>query len=494
MKLNSGTFEGLKNDLLYIIPLIAVYAIIVISSLDHVYFWDNVQQTSKEAHWFYQQSFSRLWLPGFSEGQEIVGTAYHFPLIGMMTAALWMIFGKHLWVSHIFIGLWSLLLIYYARKLFRYYLPIQIVGLALLVLLLESTLLTQIAIASPDVILLTAMLMALCGIVGRRRGLTAIALLFLVLINGRGMLCGILVYVFALLHRRYVDKESFNFNILLRTALPFIPAFFIYGLYLSLYLLKNGWFLNNPDSPWVEGWQGPQGWFAYFKNLASFCLRLLENGRFVIWLAALAFIAHAIKNKRHLLETKELPLLALIVMLLALFVYFALTTQLVIGSRYYMGITLMMGLLVFAYANRLWHKRKLKLYALLLLLMFAGGHFWIYPDRIAKAWDATLAHQPYYTLREQMLDYLNQSNIKPEKVGGGGLFSGNHRYIDLKDRDLLISSQADKDYFIYSNLSNLSDEFIDEFENPELWKEIKTWRKGYVFISLLQNQSLNNNE
>ncbi|NLX71778.1 MAG: hypothetical protein GXY94_00535 [Bacteroidales bacterium] len=65
-----------------------------------------------------------------------------------------------------------------------------------------------------------------------------------------------------------------------------------------------------------------------------------------------------------------------------------------------MGITLMMGLLVFAYANRLWHKRKLKLYALLLLLMFAGAHFWIYPDRIAKAWDATLAHQPYYALRE----------------------------------------------------------------------------------------------
>lgn len=158
----------------------------------------------------------------------------------MMTAALWMFFGKHLWVSHIFIGLWSLLLIYYARKLFRYYLPIQFVGPALLVLLLESTLLTQIAIASPDVILLTAMLMALCGIPGRRRGLTAIALLFLVLINGRGMLCGILVYVFALLHRRYVDKESFNFNLLLRTALPFIPAFFIYGLYLSLYLLKNG--------------------------------------------------------------------------------------------------------------------------------------------------------------------------------------------------------------------------------------------------------------
>lgn len=50
MQLNSGTYEGLKNDLLYIIPLIAAYAIIVISSLDHVYFWDNVQQTSKEAH------------------------------------------------------------------------------------------------------------------------------------------------------------------------------------------------------------------------------------------------------------------------------------------------------------------------------------------------------------------------------------------------------------------------------------------------------------
>ncbi len=494
MKIKTDTFEGLKSDLVYIIPLFVVYAIIVISSLNHVYFWDNIQQTSKEAHWFYQQGFSKLWLPGFSDGEEIMGTAYHFPLIGMMTAALWMIFGKSLWVSHIFIGLWAFLLIFYTRKLFRYYLTSQIAGLALLVLLLESTLLTQIAIASPDIILLTAMVMALCGIIERRGGLTTLALIFLVLINGRGMLCGILVYVFAVLHRRYVDKDPLNFRLLLRTALPFVPAFSIYAIYMALYLLNNGWFLNHADSPWAEGWQRPQGWFTYLKNFVAFCLRLLENGRFIIWITALVFAVNAIKTKRHLLNNKEIPLLALVGMLLALFIYFALSTQLVIGSRYYMGITLLMGLLVFAYAGRFWAKRKLKIYALLLLLIFGGGHFWIYPEKVAKAWDATLAHRPYYALREQMLEYLTLNDIEPEQVGGGFLFSGNHRYVDLKDRDLRITTQTDSEYFIYSNLSNLPDEYIDEFNNPELWKEVKTWRKAYVVIKLLQNQNLSSYE
>lgn len=483
-------FKRHQDFLLFAVPVLLVYLVLVISHLNGVYFWDNVQQTSREAHWFYQQQFSSFWLPGFSDGEEITGTAYHFPLIGMMTAGLWMVLGQHLWVSHVFIGFWSVLLVLFTHKLFRCYLSPRVAGWALLVLLLESTLLTQIAIASPDVILLTALVMALYGIVNRRRGLTSMALLFLVLINGRGMLAGPFVYLFAVLHKHLTEGTPLGVKMLWRTALPFVPAYSIYGLYIGLYLLNNGWFLNQADSPWSEGWQSPQGLMAYLKNFAAFGLRLLENGRFALWLSALVLITQAYKRRTSLIGKKELPLVVLVGGLILLFLYFALSTVLVIGSRYYMGITLVLGLLVFVAAERLWCTRRIQTFALVVGLLFVGGHAWVYPSRVSVAWDATLAHTPYYTLREQLLTYLEQNHIDEEQVGGGFLFSGNQRYVDLKDRDLRIGQDHDKAYFIYSNLSNLSDDLIDELENRELWEPVEVFSKGPVFISLLRNQKI----
>src|SRR5690554_1676452 len=109
-------FKRHQDFLLFAVPVLLVYLGLVISHLNGVYFWDNVQQTSREAHWFYQHQFSSFWLPGFSDGEEITGTAYHFPLIGMMTAGLWMVLGQHLWVSHVFIGFWSVLLVLFTHR------------------------------------------------------------------------------------------------------------------------------------------------------------------------------------------------------------------------------------------------------------------------------------------------------------------------------------------------------------------------------------------
>src|ERR1035437_2270255 len=108
-----------KRDLFFLIPIVSIYFILTIISANSCYFWDNIQQISKEAHWYYLTDFKSLLMPAFNTGSEIVGTGYHPPLMGIMTAALWKVFGYELWVSHVFVFLWALILIYNVWKLDR---------------------------------------------------------------------------------------------------------------------------------------------------------------------------------------------------------------------------------------------------------------------------------------------------------------------------------------------------------------------------------------
>jgi hypothetical protein len=57
-------------------------------------------------------------------------------------------------------------------------------------------------------------------------------------------------------------------------------------------------------------------------------------------------------------------------------------------------------------------KSKVKIgLALLWFVMIVSGNFWIYPTRISQGWDSTLAHLPYYELRQEALHYLDQQQI-----------------------------------------------------------------------------------
>jgi hypothetical protein len=56
---------------------------------------------------------------------------------------------------------------------------------------------------------------------------------------------------------------------------------------------------------------------------------------------------------------------------------------------------------------------------MLAVVMLAGllsGNFWVYPDTMAKGWDATLAHLPYHHLRQKMRQYINRNHIPVDRT------------------------------------------------------------------------------
>ncbi len=470
--------------------VVLIYGVLFLFSSEYVYFWDNIQQTSKEAYWFYNNNFSSLLLPDFSDGSEIVGTGYHPPLMGIITALLWNIFGMHLWVSHFFIVLWAFVLAWQTYKLMQILFPENIAAFVLPLLLLDSTVLAQIAMASPDIVLLTALVASIRYIMKGNKWLLAISLLFLVLINGRGMFTGAFVFIFYLFFLFIVQSEKITLKKLADSLLPFLPAFLMMVAYLVYYFIHRGWFFSNPDSPWAEGWLPPTGIKSIAKNILAFFLRLAENGRVFIYatgLFALYKLWKSGKLKKQLHSING-ALLLFVFLLFALFFYFAVTTRIVIVSRYYMGLFLVFSIVTFRILAMLFTARLVKKIAIVSLVFLLSGNFWIYPDKISKAWDATLAHLPWYELRKNCFEYMHDNHFDFSKVSGGFCLSGNQRYIDLKNRDLHISNNTNEQFFIYSNISNLDDEFIEELQFSGKWKEIKTFKKGFVEIVIFEKK------
>jgi hypothetical protein len=86
------------------------------------------------------------------------------------------------------------------------------------------------------------------------------------------------------------------------------------------------------------------------------------------------------------------------------------------------------------------------------------GNLWVYPQHISKGWDSTLAHLPYYNLREQSIQFFKDENIRVEEVS---TFFPNNMSFDLldlnSDKALFTSFENKKEYVLFSNVFNLKD-------------------------------------
>jgi len=458
-----------------VIFIVLAYIILNILSLNFCYFWDNIQQVSKEAHWYYLTNFKSLLMPAQDSGAEIVATGYHPPLMGIMTAALWKVFGYHLWVSHVFSLCWFFVLIYNLRAIVNRFFNQNLALWVLAIVLLESTLLTQFVIASPDLILFAAFILSLRAIIERKSILLTIGIFFLCTINMRGIFVGSALFI-SHLYYIYSDKQSFSKSSI-KVIFPYLPTFIVLFSYFSFYLVSHGWFFRN--STYSEHYSLPTSPFRIIKHIAEFGLRSVENGRIVIWIASIITTYLGWKNRKQLsAETKFLILFFAIIT--SIYIVFVFITQMPFSARYFMPQFFVLTILTILGLRT--HLKQLHLkYAIILIFVFElSGNLWIYPDKIAISWDCTLAHLPYYELRKDCLSYIDKNKIDNKEVSGGFCLYGNRQFVELDNVGKTISSNTNNKYFIYSNISNLDDDFVDELRDKKSWTELKVFKKGFV--------------
>jgi hypothetical protein len=474
----------LNNILLF--SLLTVYVLLTIICLNNAYFWDNIQQTSKEAHWFYLNNFSSLLMPKYGTDAGIVGTGYHPPLIGIMTALLWKVFGYKLWVSHVFVLLWALLLIFNSWKLVQYIFPNKQNAWPLLLLLLEPTVLTQFAIASPDFILLTGFIISLRGILEQKPVLLSIGVFFLGCINMRGVFTLVILII---VHGYYFYLQSntkFNYKNLLKLYRPYLPTLLILTSYFTYYLANRGWFFLNSTNN--GHYSTPVSLGRIIKHFAEFGLRSIENGRIFIWTLSIFSSILVWKLKIKLSHPTKVLLLYFLLQT-GLYFIFIFISQMPFSPRYFMPQFFVLTILVLTILSNTLKQRSIKIIYALVLLFELTGHFWIYPDKVAKSWENTLCHLPYYELREECFNYIDSKKIDYNEINAGFCFYGNRRFVELKNTDEVIGSDSKSNYYIYSNISNVEDSLAENLKNPNDWIPIKKFEKGFVYITLYKKNA-----
>jgi hypothetical protein len=147
----------------------------------HVFFWDTVQLGSKHAHFYYEHNFATLLLP-----QEI--DSGHPPTFGLYLAALWLIFGKTLPVSHFAMlpFVWGIL--YFLWKIGKSITEERKALFLLGMAMVDPTLASQCLLISPDVALACFFLMGVYAILQRHKWLKLLAMLGLAMVSMRGMM------------------------------------------------------------------------------------------------------------------------------------------------------------------------------------------------------------------------------------------------------------------------------------------------------------------
>ena len=457
----------------------AVYLVLGIATLHNCYFWDVIQQVSKEGFWFYKTNFSSLLIPADNE-YGIMATGYHPPLMGLMTAALWKVFGFELWVSHAFSMLWAGLLLYHAWGLLRHFFPEGMAGWVLLVVLLDPVVLTQYAIASPDFILFTAFVVALRGLLERKPWLLGAGVFFLCCVNMRGVFAGAALFVAGCYYCYAVSPGSGWRRALKEMLLPYLPTMVVLLAYFTYYFVQRGWFFS--DSAYTEHYTLPTSGMVVVRHVLSFVLRLVENGRIALWVLALWVAVRCIRRHEKF-NAQERALGLFFLLLMGLYVLFIFISQMPFSPRYFMPQFFVLSVLVLSCLGREVGRPKV---ACAVLLFFAlTGHLWIYPEKMAKPWDATLAHLPYYELREECFDYIDAEGVDYAEVSSGFCLYGDRGFAELRQWGKRVNpSPLAGEYVIYSNICNMEDEQIEALHDPALWTPVRTFEKWPVSIIL----------
>ncbi len=464
----------------------------VLMSLPLPFFWDSILLGSEVGQHFYREGLGAWILPAALDSG-------HPPFFGWYLALFWKLFGLSLPIAHLAMLPWLLLIWWSYFQLLKSLIPASALsGVMLpasLLLLLEPTFLAQAIHVAPDIPLLAFYLCGLLAVLRKKPVLFGVCLLGMGMISLRGCFGMLALWVTALylhqLHYPSPEKSSPGERIrawgLFKPGL-FIPALISAGLVLSWHLYhasKSGYFLVNPNSSWSEA-QSILGWQGMLRNAGLIVWRSLDFGRLVLWIPGLIWMAQMLLNARRgeHPEREERALLAIFLLPLLVYTLAYLPFANPIAHRYLLPV-FVLALPWFAYRISVLHASRRSLYFIAMVAILGFGHRWIYPDKTAQGWDASLAHLPYFSLMSQAWSeipdpgsvYTEFPLYKPMQ----SIRPGSQQQRESFNK--ASGDWLDHNYILYSNIINdIPDATYDEIS--KVWPLQREWTQGRVFIRL----------
>lgn len=453
-----------------------LFSFLILASQEHPFFWDTTQLASEHAHYIY--ATGQLLLPDDIDSG-------HPPTLGLLLATCWKVLGQYLWVGHWLMWPFLMGLTWFIQKIsFKYLQNHTQANLTAILVLADATLLGQASLCSPDIPLLFFFFWAFYESQYGRRAKKSAAWLGLSAMGMRGMFC-----VVALAMQEIASETLWSKNIKSRVSrliIDGLPAALFTVCFLTWHYQQKGWIGYHTASPWADSFNHVD-FQGFIRNVIVLGWRVVDFGRLGIWVV-IGFIltVSLYANKSIVKAITSLPdsgiaryaLITGCVLGIPLLMYTGL-----LGHRYLLPFYLLVGL----WASIVSFKTYIAKWAFpVMLVTLLSGHFWVYPDNIAKGWDSSLAHWPYFELKKQALSFIEQESISVDSVGAVFPCDKPFDVTDLgQDTRKFASKNLEKnEYVLYGNVFN---DFTDaEASALSTWTVQKEWKNGQVWLILLK--------
>ncbi|MCF6212755.1 MAG: hypothetical protein L3J45_01880 [Flavobacteriaceae bacterium] len=471
--------KHLNSSFVFNMLLLIFSIILVFSTRNNPFYWDNIIQLSVPANWYFETNFNFFYLP------DTIATG-HPTFVGMYFASLWKIFGRSLMVCHLGMLPFVFGLLLQLRKFLK---NINIKGnltvlLIMLVVILDPTFLSQLSLITFDIIQLFFFFLCVNLILKNKHSAFAFCYVILMLISLRASIMAGGLLIFNILFNYY----GLNKKIRAKDYLKFIPGIVSLFLFLLLFKINKGWVIHNTVS---NNW-GTSAKYASFyqiiRNTGVFIWRLIDFGRLGIYLFFVFFLFKTISLRKFQDKTLKTLFLIIITQFIVLFPIIVIY-QNPFGHRYLLPI-IIPTLVLTVY----WIKNYTKFSFFGITFVFVvllSGHFWIYPLKISQGWDATTLHWKYFTVSEKMNSFIKENNFDKKEIAT--FFPNKYsRYLSHieEDKNDVYKGVVFKDgYILYSNAFNVSDKVIDTlYSKNSHWKLVKKYSEAKIFISLYKKE------
>lgn len=449
-----------------------LFLVLKFFTLDNCFFWDNIAGYSMPASYLLENGFQSFIYPAQYVAEP--------PLAHFYLALLWFLFGKSLLIAHLSITVFSLGVIWQVYNLCKR-LNTKYTFYIFLLVLLEPALSTQMILISPDVIMCFFALLSTNLILDNHRKWLAVSALCLSLVSIRGFVICSGLGLGYLLIEIILHKKSLK-NSLLYVFPAFIPALLAIVGWFIFRKIETGYFMYQPGFAYEEHRQ-LASLMQIVKNIAGLALSMLDSGRIIVWILLFASMIQ-LGIKKFYLSLSQSPLFLIYLSVLFTMALVTIPVTNPFGDRYFLYLYILLTLITCNFLVKAYKTKHVRILFVGMICVLFSGNFWVYSEKKSKAWDSVLCHLTYYSLRQDMIDYLENEHIDISSVTASFPMTALFANTDITDDNRQFSSAEIENsrYVLYSNLFNWDDERIDIIHTQ--WKIQKELKSGLIFLRL----------
>ena len=401
LKLTKNRF--ISEDAKYLVPIFLLLLVEYFIIIDIPFFWDGISKASR-ASWIFENNFSSLIVPSdINSG--------HPPLWIASLALTWEVLGKSLWASRLLLLFINFGVFYQLYRLVRSLFADNVPPILFFFICLEPTLLAQTTSLNNDMMLLFFTVLGCNAVLKNKTLLLTLALVGVLMTNLRG------VYIFiALAISHYVLHKNDYIEATKKQLLAYLIALIMFLLFAIYQYYEIGWAIISKQSNYAQHRE-----VATFQRIAknglAYLKFYLDFGRIFIVIPLLILLWKY--RKPTLKFNKAIHKTFLLLMIFAIVFFFGIVPfSNPSGPRYVMFAYIITMIL---FVNLLYDQNtRITIKKWILPVVSIGlisGHFWIYPPKIAQAWDSSLAYLNYFPVENKMRNYIETNKINQNQIG-----------------------------------------------------------------------------